>query len=281
MRNLLGLGIALLAGLSFCVPGGLAQSASGGHAGGFTINTNGSRLGVGVADVTSERAKALKLKEERGAEVTMVGDNSPASRAGLKPGDVILDFNGKPVQGRENLQELVGGTPAGTEVRIGIWRDGQYTTLTATTGRRTVIETPGGMIDFDGLTVTIPPMPPMPPMPAVNIDIPTIVTMVHSSVLGLDEESLQPDGQLAEFFGVKDGVLVKSVARDSPADKAGFRAGDVIVKMGDARVSNTRDVASALRAARPDRGLSVTVVRNKKEVALNVTMEDRRNARRF
>jgi S1-C subfamily serine protease len=55
----------------------------------------------------------------------------------------------------------------------------------------------------------------------------------------------------------------------------------VIVKMGDARVSNTRDVASALRAARPDRGLSVTVVRNKKEVARNVTMEDRRNARRF
>ena len=117
MRNLLGLGIALLAGLSFGAPGGWAQSASGGHGGGFTINTNGSRLGIGVADVTSERAKALKLKEERGAEVTMVGDNSPASRAGLKPGDVILDFNGKPVQGRENLQELVGETPAGTEVK--------------------------------------------------------------------------------------------------------------------------------------------------------------------
>ena len=280
MRNLLALGTALLAGLSFGAPGGWAQRAYNRYGDGITINTTGSRLGIGVADVTAERAKALKMKEERGAEVTMVGDNSPASKAGLKPGDVILDFNGKPVQGREHLQDLVGETPAGTEVKIGVWRDGQYTTLMATTGRRTVIETPGGIIDFGGVTVNIPPMPPMPPMPSVNIDIPTIVTMVHSSVLGLDEESLQPDGQLAEFFGVKDGVLVKSVAHDSPAERAGFKAGDVIVKMGDVRVSSTRDAASALRAARPDRGLPVTVVRNKKEVALSVTLEDRRNARR-
>lgn len=279
MRNLVGFGIALLAGMNFCSPGGLAQSAPEKRA--VRVFANGSRLGIGVADLTSERAKALKLKEERGAEVTMVGDDSPASRAGIKPGDVILDFNGKPVQSMGNLQELVAGTPAGTEVKIGIWRNGQYAALTATTGRRTLIETPGGMIDFGGFTVNIPPMPPFPAMATVNIDIPTVITMVHSPLLGLDEEALQPDSQLAEFFGVKEGVLVKSVARDSPADKAGFRAGDVIVKMGDAHVSNTRDVASALRVARPDRGLPVTVVRNKKEVALSVTMEDRRNARRF
>jgi serine protease Do len=265
--------------MNFCSPGGLAQSAPEKRA--VRVFANGSRLGIGVADLTSERAKALKLKEERGAEVTMVGDDSPASRAGIKPGDVILDFNGKPVQSMGNLQELVAGTPAGTEVKIGIWRNGQYAALTATTGRRTLIETPGGMIDFGGFTVNIPPMPPFPAMATVNIDIPTVITMVHSPLLGLDEEALQPDSQLAEFFGVKEGVLVKSVARDSPADKAGFRAGDVIVKMGDAHVSNTRDVASALRVARPDRGLPVTVVRNKKEVALSVTMEDRRNARRF
>jgi S1-C subfamily serine protease len=71
------------------------------------------------------------------------------------------------------------------------------------------------------------------------------------------------------------------VVHDSPADKAGLKAGDVIVKIGDGKVSNTRDVDAALRMARPDRGLPVTVVRNKKELALSVTLEDRRNARRF
>jgi len=274
------LGTALLAGMSFCAPGGWAQGASSPHSG-ITINTNGSRLGIGVVDVTPDRAKALKLKEERGAEITMVGDNSPASKAGLKPGDVILDFDGKPVQGREHLQKLVGETPAGSDVKIGIWRNGQYSKLMATTARATFVETQGGTIDFGGVTVTIPPMPPMPPMPSVNVDIPTMVTLIHNSTLGLDQETLQPDGQLAEFFGVKDGVLVRSVTRDSPADKAGLKAGDVIVKMGDSRVSNSRDIAATLHTARPDRGLPVTVVRNKKEVALSVTMEDRRNARRF
>jgi serine protease Do len=266
--------------MSFSAPGGWAQGGSSGHSG-ISINTNGSRLGIGVVDVTSDRAKALKLKEERGAEITMLGENSPAAKAGLKCGDVVLDFNGKPVQTKEDLQRLVGDTAPGTAVKLGIWRNGQYTTLTATTGRATLVETPGGVIDFGGIPVTMPPMPPMPPMPSMNIDIPAIVTMVHSSALGMDEESLQPDGQLAEFFGVKDGVLVKSVARDSPADKAGLKAGDVIVKMGDTKVSDTRDIAAVLHAARTDRGLPVTVVRNKKEVALSVTMEDRRNARRF
>jgi serine protease Do len=263
--------------MSFSAPGGFAQDTSNAHVSGIIVNTNGSRLGIGVADVTPEKAKALKLKDERGAEVTMVMENSPALKAGLRPGDVILDFNGKPVQGREHLQQLVGETTSGTDVKIGIWRNGQAMTLMATTARATVIETPGGMIDIGGVTVTIPPMPPMPPMPSVNIDIPTIVTMVHSSALGLDEESLQPDGQLAEFFGVKDGVLVKSVAHDSPAEKAGLKAGDVIVKLGDAKVSSTRDIAAALRAALPDRGLPVTVVRSKKEIALSVTLEDRRH----
>ena len=274
------MGIALLAGIGFSAPAGWSQSASNAHAGGITINTNGSRLGIGVQDVTPDRAKALKLKEERGAEVTMIMDNSPALKAGLKPGDVILDFNGKPVQGMAHLQHLVGETPPGTEVKLGVWRNGQSLTLLATTVRATVIETPGGIVDIGGMTMTMPPMPPEPPMPPVNIDIPVIVTMVHSSALGLDEESLQPDSQLAEFFGVKDGVLVKTVARDSPAEKAGFKAGDIIVKIGDAKIGNTHDVTAALRS-RPDRVLPVTVVRNKKEVALSVALEDRRNARRF
>ena len=71
------------------------------HTMGVVVAHSGSFLGVGVADVDSERAKALKLKEERGAEVTHITENSPAAKAGIKEGDVILEYNGTRVEGTE------------------------------------------------------------------------------------------------------------------------------------------------------------------------------------
>jgi serine protease Do len=282
MTRVPGLGTALVAGFILAAPSVWAQqNATSAHVNGIAINTNGSRLGIGGQDVTPEHAKAVKLKDTRGAEVTMVGDNTPASRAGLKPGDVIVEFNGKPVEGWQDLRRLLGMTPAGSEVKLGVWRNSQMVAITAVTERQTYIETPGGTVDFGGVTVTIPPMPPMPPMPNVSIDIPTLVAMVHCTALGVDEETLQPDGQLAEFFGVHEGILVKSVSHDSPADKAGVKAGDVIVKVGEAKVANARQITAALRDARPDRALPIVVMRNHKETPLNVMLEDPRTGRRF
>jgi len=281
MRRVSAFVAALLAGTSLAAPSVWGQqNATSARANGITINTNGSRLGIGAQDVTADRAKALKLKEARGVEVTMVGDNTPASRAGLRPGDAIVEFNAKPVAGLQELLRMLGGTPAGSEVKLGVWRNGHLTTIAAVTERQTYLETPAGTIDFGGVTVTIPPIPPMPPLPNVSIDIPTIVAMVHCTSLGVDEETLQPDGQLADFFGVREGVLVKAVSHDSPAEKAGMKAGDVIVKVGDSKVASTRDVNVALREARPDRSLTVMVMRNRKETSLNVNLEDPRNMRR-
>jgi len=280
MIRVIGLSAAMLAAISMAAPRVWAQNATSAHAG-VTINTNGSRLGIGGQDVTAERAKTLKLKDTRGAEVTMVGENTPASRAGLKPGDVILEFNGKSVAGWEELRRVVGNTTAGSEVKIGVWRNGQMTTLTAVTERQTYVETPAGIVDFGGVTVAIPPMPPMPPIPNISIDIPTIVTMVRCSSLGVEEETLQEGGQLADYFGVHAGVLVRVVSQDSPAERAGMKAGDVIVKIADTRVSSAREVNAVLREARPDRPLPVVVMRNKKETALSVLLEDSRNAHRF
>jgi len=281
MRRVSAFVAALLAGTSLAAPSVWGQqNATSARANGITINTNGSRLGIGAQDVTADRAKVLKLKEARGVEVTMVGDNTPASRAGLRPGDAIVEFNAKPVAGLQELLRMLGGTPAGSEVKLGVWRNGHLTTIAAVTERQTYLETPAGTIDFGGVTVTIPPIPPMPPLPNVSIDIPTIVAMVHCTSLGVDEETLQPDGQLADFFGVREGVLVKAVSHDSPAEKAGMKAGDVIVKVGDSKVASTRDVNVALREARPDRSLTVMVMRNRKETSLNVNLEDPRNMRR-
>ncbi|MFO0508818.1 MAG: PDZ domain-containing protein, partial [bacterium] len=83
------------------------------------------------------------------------------------------------------------------------------------------------------------------------------------------------DSQLAEFFGIKQGVLVRSVSRETPAEKAGVRAGDVIVRVEETRVSSPREVTTAVREARASaRTVNLTVVREKKELALKVTFED-------
>ena len=91
-----------------------------------------SYLGIGVADITAERASALNLKDERGAEVTNVDRDSPAAKAGIKEGDVVLDYDGTTVQGIEQLTRLVRETPVGRQVKISLWRNGAAQTLTTT-----------------------------------------------------------------------------------------------------------------------------------------------------
>ena len=100
----------------------------------------------------------------------------------------------------------------------------------------------------------------------------------RSSVLGIETESLS--SQLAEFFGVKDGVLVRAVLKDSTAEKAGFKAGDVIVKVDGEKVTTPREISSLLHGTRTKKNFPVTVVRNKKEITINVTLDENgRNGR--
>lgn len=119
----------------------------------------------------------------------------------------------------------------------------------------------------------MPPMPPMQPLPAIRMpDIPRAFMTWRSPTLGIESESLNP--QLAEFFGVKDGVLVRSVTKDSTAEKSGFKAGDVIVKVDGEKVTTPREISSILQASRSKKTLPVTVIRHQKEVVLNVVLEE-------
>src|SRR6266403_2421101 len=88
-----------------------------------------SYLGVDIADVTTERLGALKLKEEHGAEVTMVDPDAPAGKAGLKEHDVILTLNGAGVESAAQLRRMIRETPAGRVVALGISREGQPQTV--------------------------------------------------------------------------------------------------------------------------------------------------------
>jgi serine protease Do len=110
-------------------------------------------------------------------------------------------------------------------------------------------------------------------MPEIRIpDTPRVFTSWRSGMLGIESESL--GSQLAEFFGVKEGALVRSVTKGTPADKAGLKAGDVIVKVEDHRVSGPREVAALLRAPRTKKTFPLTVVRDRKEIVIQVTLDD-------
>jgi len=251
-------------------PAAFAQKAR--SAATVVVQKGGSYLGIGVEDIDADRAKSLKLKEDRGALITSVTPDGPAAKAGIREGDVVMEYNGMPVQGTEQLQRLVHETPAGREVKIVVSRNGNLQTLTATVAEHkgTIITTPNGDWSF---AIPQTPMPAMPDMTWPNVPaMPGVPFFMQSGMLGIMGEPLGSEPQLAEYFGVKDGVLVKSVTRNSPAERAGIKAGDVIVKIDDAQISSTRDITMALRGAHGTK--TVTVVRNKKEIPLQVTLED-------
>lgn len=226
---------------------------------------NGSYLGVGVRDVDGERKKALNLKEERGAEITSVEEDSPAAKAGLKTGDVVLDYAGTRVESMKQFIRMVRETPAGREVKIGVIRTGATITIAAKpeNGRNRL-----------GRAIAIAPTGPMDIRGWVGqMDSPRTVMYWKSTSLGVEAESL--DNQLAEFFGVKQGVLVRSVGKASAAEKAGVKAGDVIVKVEETKVASPREVTSAVRQARSSsKTVNLSVVRDKKETTLKVVFED-------
>jgi len=241
--------------------------------GSVVLSRGASYLGVGVAEISPERAKALHLKDEHGVEVRCVDNDSPAAKAGLREADVVLEYNGQRVEGGEQFMRLVRETPPERSATLLIARNGSTQTLTATIGQRK-----SGFafeLNSDDFPTVVPPMAPMPPMalpPMRMPDIPRAFMTWRSPMLGIESESLNP--QLAEFFGVKEGVLVRSVTRDSAAEKAGFKAGDVIVKVDGEKVTTPREISSILQSSRSKKALPVTVVRRQKEVVLNVVLEE-------
>jgi len=224
-----------------------------------------SYLGVDIADISRDRMGALKLKEEKGVEVTMVDQDAPAGKAGIKEHDVILSMNGTTIESGVQLRRMIHETPPGRVVTLGLSRDGQPMELKLQLADRHKESWMGP--NPGDIHVNIPPIR------VPDIDIPSInIMMVTSSARsGLMVENITP--QLGEFFGVKDGngVLVRSVEKGSRAEKAGFHAGDVIVKINNQPVHDTSDFSHAVKS-RGGNSVAVGVVRDKKEQTLNLTL---------
>ena len=214
---------------------------------------------MNLCEISSDRARELKLKEAYGVEITRVEDGSPAEKAGLKSGDVVLEYNGQRVEGMEQFGRLVRETPPGREAKLLISRNGATQTVVATLQTRKLKNISTVMPNFD--------MPEMR-MP----DMPQIFTTWRSPVLGVEAESL--GSQLAAYFGVKEGVLVRSVAPDTAAEKAGIKAGDVIIKVDGSSVTTPNELVSAVHAAASRKSFPVDLVRDRHETSVTVSIED-------
>jgi serine protease Do len=280
MRNSILMTIIALPLLAVATYAGDNFSASDSY--GFSSEDwgSGSYLGVDTRDITPDRLSALHLKDERGVEVTMVDQDAPAGKAGLKEQDVILTLNGSDVQSVEQLRRMIRETPPGRVVALGISRNGQAMTIKVELGDRKKNYSYNYGSDGKEFKFTMPVMPTMPVLPDLP-EMPVSIVVVHSSARsGLMVENLTP--QLGDFFGAKngEGVLVRSVEKGSRADKAGFRAGDVIVKINGEAIHDSGDFSQALRS-RKDNTASISLIRDKKEQTISITLPDRKQSDLF
>jgi serine protease Do len=226
-----------------------------------------SYVGVMMQEINSDRAKTLKLPEEAGVEITRVEPDSPAEHAGLKPGDVIMQYNGERVEGIEQFSRLVRETPVGREVKLEIFREGSpQTVMVKVAARRVNMQFPMPQ------PMPTPSGAPMGQFLFRTPDIPRTFMMWRSSVLGIECETL--DGQLADYFGVKQGVLVRSVSSSSPAAQAGIRAGDVITRIDDAKVATPSDLLNRVRTMAQGNSVTLMLMRDHKEMTVKVSVPD-------
>jgi C-terminal processing protease CtpA/Prc len=225
-----------------------------------------SYLGVDTRNVTSDRVSALHLNAETGVEITMVDQDAPAGKAGLKEHDVILTINDQKIESEEQLRRVIHEIPPGRTIAIGISRDGQPMTIKAQLAGRNMDHD----FNFNMPAINVPAIH-IPPMNMPEIDVPSVVVIHSPRSSGIMVENLTP--QLGEYFGVKsgNGVLIRSVERGSHAEQAGLRAGDVIVKVNGSAVNDCSDFTRLLRDRKEGKA-QITVVRDHKEQNLSLTL---------
>jgi S1-C subfamily serine protease len=234
-------------------------------------------LGVDLADVDQEKAQALKLKEIRGAVITLIDHDAPAGQIGLKVNDVVVKLNGQPVEGAEQLRRMLREIPAGRKVSLEISRDGNLQTVAVQLADRKAMEQDvwnklgnGGDVFAPGpgmgiLTNGDAPMPGGFHMPFFG----------SSQNVGALVEPLT--SQMAEYLGVPSGLMVKQVARKSEAAAAGLKAFDVILKVGPDSITTLGDWERALRSNQ-GKPVQVTVLREKKQQTLTLQVDSKRHS---
>ena len=250
------------------------------------ILTGGTRIGISVRDVEDADAKSIK-GATTGVVVEEVSTDSPAEKAGVRKGDMFVEFDGERVRSVRQFMRLVQETPAGRTVQAAVIRDGQRTTLSITPrdgSARFSFDSSGDLADwardFSYRVMPRPATPPTPPSPPSPPSIRRFDELRgRASRLGISVDAVS--GQLAEYFGTKEGVLVTSVTDDSPAAKAGIKAGDVITSVNGSTVNDAADLRRRVQSLTEGDEFTVSVMRDRKPLTLKGKIErtERRTVR--
>ncbi|MFB3904679.1 MAG: PDZ domain-containing protein [Acidobacteriota bacterium] len=234
----------------------------------------GGYLGVTIRDVTADDVKELKLPKEAGVYVRDVDEGSPAEKAGLAAKDVITEYAGTPVLSSRQFRRLILETPPDREVALALVRNGQTITKTARIGEREA----GRVGPSYGFRM------PRRGLEDFRFEMPDflgegrgrgIIIGPRRARLGINGINLTD--QMADFLAVpgKEGVLVLEVQKDSPAEKAGLKAGDVITAVDGKAVDSLSELSSRL-----DEGtVQLDIVRDKKKQSVQVTISNPRRER--
>lgn len=214
-------------------------------------------LGVSVQEMTPSLREAMKTGNDTGLLVTNVAPDSPADDAGIREEDVIIEFDGKKVEKSEELTKAVRQTEPDKTVNVVVLREGKRKEFEVTIGKyrsRSFTSMPHRSFSWGG-------------------EAPNVVMFSDRPRLGVQVHEL--DNDLAPYFKVepKSGALILEVTKDSPAAKAGLRAGDVITKVGDEIVRDPDDLIEALNEFEEGDKVAITYVRQGKTATLEAELE--------
>ena len=237
-------------------------------------STSQGYLGVDLADVDQEKAQALKLKEVRGAIITLIDHDAPAGQIGLHVNDVVIQLNGVVVEGAEQLHRMLREIPAGRKVSLEISRDGNIQTLAVQLVDRRVMERDiwnrlgknddnfaqpsGGMGILNGAGDTSVPGSMRLSIFGSSLNVGALVEPLAS--------------QTADYLGIPAGLMVKQVARKSEAAASGLKPKDVILKVGADPITNLSSWDRALRANQ-GKPVQVTIMRGVKQMVLTLQVD--------
>jgi hypothetical protein len=232
-------------------------------------------LGVDFVDVDQEKAQMLKLKEVRGAVITLIDHDAPAGQAGIRVNDVVIQLNGQNVEGAEQLKRMLREIPPGRKVSIEISREGNVQTMAVELVDHRVlghdIWKKIGHGDEDASPSTLGML-----TGTGDTSTPSVFKMpIFGSTLNVGAMVEPLTSQMAEYLGVPHGLMVKQVARKSEAAAAGLKAFDVILKVGTDAISTSADWERALHA-NTGKPVQVTILRDRKQQTLTLQVDSKR-----